>query len=174
MEVESLRSESMKGRSNWEGFLKADLKMEFRVSSPFEDAEESSEVACSTLVLEGGLKWGYVSLELETWALASESLTSCPEEPWWCEKIWSKISTTDVSKGVSKVFRSANVRFFIDITIRRILTIRKSKNVDRRWPWRLLKSCSFARFLMDSQDKDIINVFLQFHSSACGLSVSIL
>ena len=55
--------------------------MEFRVISPFEDAnEESSEVGSSKWILGGGgLKGGSVLLEIESWNLASDSLTSFPE-----------------------------------------------------------------------------------------------
>ena len=55
--------------------------MEFRVGSPLEDAvKESSEVGDSKLILGGeGLKGGYFSAEIESWTLASDSLTLCPE-----------------------------------------------------------------------------------------------
>ena len=55
--------------------------MDFRVGSPLEDAiRESSDVGGLKLILEGaGLKGDYVSLEIESWDLASDSLTSFPE-----------------------------------------------------------------------------------------------
>ena len=49
------------------------------------------------------MKEGSFSLEIESWALASDSLTSCPEAPWRSEELGSKSSVTDVSKGGSKV-----------------------------------------------------------------------
>ena len=66
LEVKPPWIRSMKGRSSWEGFLRIDVKMEFRVGSPLEDAvKESSEVGDSKLILGGeGLKGGYFSAEI--------------------------------------------------------------------------------------------------------------